>query len=113
MRHDPTPPPPVELEDSETGRQVSCSTIRYGGMPVTSRMLPATHRIITDECRKEHGDDAALMLAQRSVEKAYRNALRGWRQQGREPDIHIIVSVSIPEEAKDGEDDIHQVEQGG
>lgn len=53
----------------------------------------AQHAIITEQCRQNRGDAGAFNEAMRRLFMAYEGSLVGWRSQGKEPNIHVILSV--------------------
>lgn len=57
-------------------------------------MITATHRIITDECRKRPAEDVISETMQ-SVREALDGALGGWPVGGGTK-IHVRVEIEIP-----------------
>ncbi len=57
----------------------------------------AHHAVISHACRQLRTDGGAFDLAVSRCRVQYEKALEGWRKQGKEPTIHLVLTVERPE----------------
>ena len=59
--------------------------------------LCAVHAVVTDDCRRNRGDEGAADEALARADRALRSALRGW-DRDRGATFHVVVTVERPED---------------
>lgn len=57
---------------------------------------PASHSIITAECRINRGDGGAFDEAVERARKAYDEIVEGWRSAPIQPTIHLALTIERP-----------------
>lgn len=57
---------------------------------------PASHSIITVECRTNRGDAGAFDEAVERARKAYDEIVEGWRTAPIQPTLHLVLTIERP-----------------
>lgn len=57
---------------------------------------PASHVIITPDCRQNRADDGAWVEAVRRAEEAYFSIVEGWEGRPEQPTLHLVLTIERP-----------------
>ena len=57
---------------------------------------PASHSIITPECRASRGDEGAWLEAVARAKAEYDSITAGWRDSERQPTLHLVLGIERP-----------------
>jgi hypothetical protein len=64
---------------------------------MTETGTPASHQIITPECRSGRGDEGAWAEAVARAKVEYDGIVAGWRKSAVQPTLHLVLSLERPE----------------
>jgi hypothetical protein len=65
-------------------------------MTETAAGSPASHSVITPECRALRGDQGAWDEAVARAKAEYDAIIAGWRESGPQPTLHLVLGIERP-----------------
>lgn len=63
---------------------------------MTETGTPASHQIITPDCRKGRGDEGAWDEAVARAKAEYDGIVAGWRKSAAQPTLHLVLGIERP-----------------